>query len=109
VPGTEDNIEGAHIRCPGRCSTARSGPEETMNRALRSRVERLETRYVPVWEPLRVVLTSIPSDYVIRPGERIVQDEFLEGQDQRYPLMLTVYERITTDPKDHGKRWSDQV
>jgi hypothetical protein len=80
-----------------------------MNRALRSRVERLETRYVPVWEPLRVVLTSIPSDYVIRPGERIVQDEFLEGQDQRYPLMLTVYERITTDPKDHGKRWSDQV
>jgi hypothetical protein len=79
----------------------RSGPEEKMNRALRSRVERLETRYVPVWEPLRVVLTSIPSDYVISPGERIV-NEFVEGQDQRYPLMLTVYERIMMNCPDAG-------
>ncbi len=80
-----------------------------MNRALRSRVERLETRYVPVWEPLRVVLASIPPNYGLSAGERVVEDEFLEGQDRRFPLMVTVHERITIDPRDHGKRWSDQL
>jgi hypothetical protein len=57
---------------------------------------------------LRIVVTSMPRHYVLGPGERVVEDEFLDGQDMKRPLMLTVNERITTDPKDHGKRWSDQ-
>ncbi len=67
----------------------------------------LETRFVPAWEPLIVVVKSIPQDNVLNPGERIVQDEFLEGEDSEIPLMLTVNERITTDPTDHGLRWSN--
>jgi hypothetical protein len=87
----------------------RSGPEEKVNRGLQRRIELLETRFVPALEPLRIVVTSIPSGYVLNAGERIVEDEFLEGQDRRCPLMLTVNERITTDPKDHGRRWSDRL
>jgi hypothetical protein len=86
----------------------RSGPEEKVNRGLHRRIELLETRFVPAWEPLRIVVMSLPSNYVLGPGERLVEDELLEGQDRKRPLMLTVNERITTDPKDHGKRWSDQ-
>jgi len=78
-----------------------------MNRELRRRIELLETRFVPTLEPLRIVITSMPSDYVLGAGERIVEDEFLEGQDRRCPLMLTVHERITTDLTDHGLRWSN--
>jgi hypothetical protein len=80
-----------------------------MNRALHRRVELLEARFVPAWEPLRIVVRSIPSDFVLSAGERVVEDEFLEGQDRRCPLMLTVHERITIDPRDHGKRWSNRV
>ena len=80
-----------------------------MNRALHRRIELLETRFVPTLEPLRIVVTSMPPDYVLIPGERVVEDELLEGQDRRYPLVLTVNERITTDPDDHGVRWSDQL
>jgi hypothetical protein len=58
-----------------------------MNLALQRRIELLETRFVPAWEPLRVVVKSIPPDYVLSAGERVVEDEFLEVQDRRYPLM----------------------
>lgn len=78
-----------------------------MNRTLQRRVERLEARYVPAWEPLRLVVRSIPSGYLLNPGERLVEDEFLEGEQRSYPLMITVNERITTDPSDLGRRWSD--
>jgi len=78
-----------------------------MNRALHRRIELLETRFVPGWEPLIVVVKSILPDNVLNHGERIVQDEFLEGQDRKRPLMVTVNERITTDPTDHGLRWSN--
>jgi len=80
-----------------------------MNRTLQRRIELLETRFVPTLEPMRIVVTSMPSGYVLGPGERVVEDEFLEGQDRRCPLMLTVHERITIDPMDHGKRWSNRV
>jgi hypothetical protein len=80
-----------------------------MNRTLQRRIELLEARYGPAWEPLRIVVTSIPSGYVLNAGERIVEDEFLEGRDRTCPLMVTVNERITTDPKDCGSRWSDRL
>ncbi len=80
-----------------------------MNRELQRRIELLETRFIPTWEPLRIVIKSIPSDYILSAGERVVEDEFLEAECQPFPLMLTVNERITTDPKDHGKRWSNQL
>ena len=80
-----------------------------MNRTLQRRIELLETRLIPAWEPLRIVIASLPSDYVVGIGERVVEDEFPENQDMRYPLMLTVHQRIATDPNDHGMRWSDQV
>jgi hypothetical protein len=54
-----------------------------MNRGVHRRVELLEMRSTPAWEPLRIVVTSIPLDYVLGPGECIVEDEFLEGQDER--------------------------
>lgn len=79
-----------------------------MNRGLHRRIETLEKRYVPTWEPLRIVVTSLPSDYALSSGGRVVEDEFMEGQDRRYPLMLNVHERITTDPNDCGRRWSDR-
>ena len=80
-----------------------------MNRILQRRIELLETRFEPAWEPLRIVVQSIPRDYLLGAAERVVEDELLEGQDRRYPLMLTVKERITIDPRDRGKRWSDQL
>ena len=80
-----------------------------MNRTLQRRIDLLETRFVPAWEPLIVVVKSIPPNKGLNPGERVVEDEFLEGQDRRYPLMLTVNERITTDPRDRGRRWSDEL
>jgi len=80
-----------------------------MNRALERRIELLESRFEPNWEPLRVIVTSIRTDYEFGPGERIVEDEFLEGQDLRYPLVLTVHERTTTVATDRGKRWLDQL
>jgi hypothetical protein len=70
------------------------------------RVELLEARSVPAWEPLRIVVTSITLDHVLSAGEGLVEDEFLEGQDRRHPLLLTVYVRITIDPRDHEKRWT---
>jgi hypothetical protein len=58
-----------------------------MNRTLQRRIELLEKQSAPTWEPLRIFVTSIPSNYVLSPGERVVEDEFLEVQDRRYPLM----------------------
>ena len=49
-----------------------------MNRELRRRIELLETRFVPTSEPLRIVVTSMPPHYVLGPGERVVEDEFLD-------------------------------
>jgi len=86
-----------------------SEPEEQVNRTLHRQIELLEMRFVPAWEPLRIVVTSLPSDYVLSPGERDVEDEFLEGPDRKCRLMLTVHERITTDPTDRGKRWFDPL
>jgi hypothetical protein len=86
-----------------------SGSEKTMNRILQRRIELLETRFEPAWEPLRVVVKAIPPDYVPSAGERVVEDEYFEGQDRQCPLMLTVHERITTDPKDLGRQWSDRL
>jgi hypothetical protein len=80
-----------------------------MNRTLQRRIELLETRSVPTCEPLRIVVTSIPSDYILSADERVVEDEFPEDECQPCPLMLTVNERITTDPGDHGNRWSDRT
>ena len=109
VPGTEDSVEGSRIRSARSRSTMYFGPEQTMNRALERRIELLESRFEPNWEPLRVIVTSIRTDYEFGPGERIVEDEFLEGQDPRYPLVLTVHERTTTVATDRGKRWLDQL
>jgi hypothetical protein len=50
-----------------------------MNRPLQRRIELLETRFVPAWEPLIVVVKSIPPDKGLNPGERVVEDEFLEA------------------------------
>jgi hypothetical protein len=80
-----------------------------VNRALRSRVERLETRYVPVWEPLRIVVRSIPPDYVPSVGERVVEDEFLQDQDRRYPLMLTVIKSLAQSQTSLTLSAIDQV
>ena len=86
-----------------------SEPEEALNQALKSRIEILESRVTPPdWQPLRVVCELIPPDYKLAPGERFVEDDILEGEYQRYPLMLTVHERITSDPNDHGILWSSR-
>jgi hypothetical protein len=77
-----------------------------MNRALQRRIELLESRVTPPdWQPLRVVCKLIPSDYKLAPGERIMEDDILEGEYQRHPLMLAVHERITSDPHDQGILW----
>jgi hypothetical protein len=77
-----------------------------VNRALHRRIERLELRVAPPdWQPLRVVCKLVSSDYELAPGERIVQDDVLEGESQRYPLMLSVHQRITNHPNDQGILW----
>ena len=73
------------------------------NRTMHRRIEWLESRITPPdWQPLRVVCKLISPDYELAPGERIVEDDVVEGEYQQYPLMIAVHQRITTDPNDQG-------
>ena len=84
-----------------------------MKRALHRRIEWLESRsdlqgMQPDSQPLRILSQLVSPEYRLAPGERIVEDDVLEGPYQRFPLMLTVHERITSDPNDHGILWSSR-
>ena len=51
-----------------------------MNRALQRRIELLESRVTPPdWQPLKVICKLIAPDYELAPGERIVEDDVIEG------------------------------
>jgi hypothetical protein len=49
-----------------------------------------------------VVCKLISPVYELAPGERVVEDNVIEGEYQQYSLMIAVHQRITTDPTDQG-------
>lgn len=75
-----------------------------MNHNLHHRLKSLERWVAPVRiPPLRIHCPTIPVDFQLSPGERIVEDEIAESES--YALVVTVHERITADSHDHGKRY----
>jgi hypothetical protein len=73
-----------------------------MDRKLISRIELLETRLTPQQpQPWVFIMRPLPDERLmdLEHGARLVLDHFRHDG-----LLISAAERITTDPKDHGRR-----